>query len=207
MPELANTAGFMLYPRGFLGAVTSPSIKRQPRPYAGTVSRLQNNMNFFLGGGNAAGKLEVNENVETLYALMITKPISVGDFEFREKILKCALSAFGTNQFDYWYSLQSKSPAAGELHRAFLRDTLRFISEGQRDQMLETWNVLITHADRGELKSTMDEAAVQFFGLTQGGLVRQPRNSDLLDVLQQWTGQPGGFEDLLFTLHILFGIQ
>jgi hypothetical protein len=149
----------------------------------------------------------VNENVEALYAQMITRVDTLNEFEFREKLLKVALSAFGTPQFDFWYSQQKFSPSAGDLHRDFLEDTLHFIEYGTRSQHMETWNVLVSYSDKGERENVLSEQAAQFFGITSNGLRREPRNSNLIDVLCAWTGQPGGFADLLFTLHILFGVQ
>ena len=206
MPELAQSAGFILYPRGFFGAVMSPSIKKQPKPFSGSVNRLQPNVNLF-HNQRSGDSIMINENVEMLYAQLISREDTIDNFEFREKILKTALAAFGTPMFDFWYSQQKYSPSAGDLHREFLEDTLLFIETGTRSQHLETWNVLVTFSDKGDRENVLTERAAEFFGITSQGIRREPRHSSLIDVLCAWTAQPGGFMDLLFTLHILFGVQ
>lgn len=206
MPELAQSAGFILYPRGFFGAVTTPSIKKQPKPFSGSVNRLQPGVNLF-HNQRSGDTITVNENVETLYAQLISRVDTIDNFDFREKLLKVALGAFGTPMFDFWYSQQKYSPSAGDLHREFLEDTLQFIQTGVRSQHLETWNVLVTFSDRGERENVLSDKAAEFFGISSHGVRREPRNSNLVDVLSAWTSQPGGFTDLLFTLHILFGVQ
>lgn len=207
MPDLAHSAAFMLYPRGFFGAQYAPSIKKSPRPFATAVNRLQNNLSL-LRGMTSGDQIVVNENIELLYGKMISEVVTFNNFEFREKVLNAALSAFGTNSFDFWYTQQRYSPSSGELHRAFLADTLDFIENGTRNQHLETWNVLVSFGDRGERTSVIDEKAAEFFGLSSNGIgrIRRQNNSDLVDVIQQWVSHPGGFADLLFTLHILFGM-
>jgi len=207
MANLATDApAFMLYPRGFFGAALSPHIEKQPKPFSGDVNRLSNNLNYFKRG-EGGSTLMVNENVEELYAAMITRVTTFQDFEFRERVLRVALAAFGTHAFDYWYTQQRYSPSCGELHRDFLVDTLRFIQGERRTQVPATWNVLIDYTDKGEKVSVLDEASADFFGISSNGQSRQPRNTNLIDVIQMWVGQPGGFEDLLFTMHILFGVQ
>lgn len=205
MPELANSAGFMLYPRGFFGAVAAPAIKRQPRPFAKEVNRLQNDLNIFLS--QSGGKLTLNENVEALHARMVNDFVSFGDFDFREKVLKTALKAFGTLDFYMWYSQQKYSPSAGEMHRAFLIDTLKFIEHGERRMPVNNWNDLISYADKGEPNATLSEEACEFFGISSNGIVRERRNYDLLDIIAKWTSQPGGWQDMLGSLHIFFGVQ
>lgn len=201
MPE----AALMLYPRGFYGGISSPSTEKQPKPFASKVARLQNNLNF-LQGLRPGVRQEVNEKVEDLYRQLITRE-GIDKMIFRRKVLQTALTAFGTHRFDYWYSQQMYSPAAGDLHRDFLVDTLRFISTGERHVNVMTWNSLIGFSDQGERVSVLDEYAKEFFGISTGGFNRIPRNNDLIDVIRQWCSQPGGLSDLLCTMHILFGAQ
>lgn len=204
MPDLAGSEGFMLYPRGFFGAVAKPAIQKLPRP--NDVSRLQPSLSL-LGGMRRGDALVANENVERLYAKLISRELSLADFDFRQSVLEAALDAFGTKDFCFWYLQQKNSPSAGELHRDFLLDTLRFIETGERGIVLENWNMLIGYSDHGQLKTSVSEDAAKFFGLSTPGVRREARleHYDLIQVIQKWVSQPGGFRDLLMTLHILFG--
>jgi hypothetical protein len=51
----------------------------------------------------------------------------------------------------------------------------------------------------------LSERAQEFFGVPAFGLSRQPQNSELIEVLQAWVSQPDGMEDLLGSMHVLFG--
>lgn len=206
MPELAQSAGFVLYPRGFFGAELKPSIKKHINPFSSEVKRLQPSVALF-HNQKSGDQIKVNEDVEALYAQLISRVNTVDDFAFRESILVAALGAFGTQQFDFWYSQQQYIPSAGNLHREFLEDTLQFIETGTRSMHLQTWNDLINSNDTGHRQKVMSDRALEFFGISSNGIRREPRNSDLKDVLIAWTSQPGGFADLLFTLHILFGVR
>jgi hypothetical protein len=206
MPELAQSAGFILYPRGFFGAELKPSIKKHINPFSSEVKRLQPSVSLF-HNNRSGDPVKVNEDVEALYAQLISREETIDDFVFREAILNCALSAFGTQQFDFWYSQQQYIPSAGNLHREFLEDILQFISTGTRCMHLQTWNDLINSNDTGHRQTVLSEKAMAFFGVSSNGLRRESRNSRLVDVLIAWTSQPGGFMDLLFTLHILFGVR
>lgn len=202
MPDLASQGALMLYPRGFLGARLGPQIKKYPRPTDAQVRSLQNNVQLFQPG---VASLPSNENVENLFRQYINGSASMGDARFRKKVLITALTAFGTPFFDYWFVQQLHSPSSGDLHRAFLDDTIKFIREGRRDQALETWASLLDFTDSGEVNTQVSEYAAEFFGISTNGQQRIRRMSSLNEIIQDWTSKPNGFGDLLHTLHVLFG--
>jgi hypothetical protein len=203
-----RSGGLMLFPRGFYGAQATETISRHPRPFAQQLSRLANHIGILHQAPAEQQRARVNENVESLYAHLITHGKSLDDFEFRKELYVTALAAFGTQRFDEWYLQQQYSPAAGELHQDFLNDTLRFIDQGERQLSIENWNSLLVFTDHpSHRESVMDEHARAFFGISGDGLNREPRNAFLIDVLPQWLSHPGGHADLLNTLHILFGTQ
>jgi hypothetical protein len=202
MSSLVSNGGFTIYPRGYLGAVLAPRIEKSPAPFESEYRKLQNNLNLFQ---SSAGQIAVNENVESLYSKYIRNSYKAESFDFRKLVLITALGAFGTDAFDFWYLKQFESPSVGDMHRRFLEDCLRFILTGRREMTLETWDSLIDYSDAGELRAPVSEYTAEFFGITSNGYVRQRRNTMLVDVLQDWCAQPNGLEDLLLSLHVLFG--
>jgi hypothetical protein len=200
MPKEA--VNLRLFPRGFLGAEIRPQIERTPQPFADAVARQQFRVQDFK---TVDSDLFANPHVEALYAKYIKQSATTGDFSFREQILKVALEAFGTMNFEFWFLAQFKSPACGDLHNRFLTDTLRFISEGRREMALETWGALLTITDEGDQVGAIGEYARDYFGMDSNRFVHGRRNTTLVDVLQQWCSHPNGMEDLLGTLHLLFG--
>lgn len=199
---MSNNTPFKIYPRGFLGVRLEGRVERRA---------LLNDTNLgvrFFQSIMMANRNDVdhsNPDVEALYAQYIRREAQTLSFDYRKKVLIVALAAFGTSQFDFWYRLQLKSPTIADLHRRFLEDTLRFIRTGKREMALETWNVLVTADDKGEQKSELSEYANEFFGISSGGYSRYSQNTSLTEVIQNWCSQPNGFEDLLGTLHVLFG--
>ena len=193
---------FKIYPRGFLGAHLRERIERS--------QRLQENNNGFMPVKFSAFKKpngvdDFNHEVDGLYASYIKRSADSCSFEFRNKILHAALRAFGTPNFQFWFQSQFASPVLTDLHHRFLDDCLQFITTGRRDQSLETWSAIV-HIDNDDAGiGKLSECAQEFFGISANGLHRYPRNTQLIGVIQDWCSQPNGIEDLLGTLHILFG--
>ncbi|WP_144106603.1 hypothetical protein [Paraburkholderia sp. BCC1886] len=198
MPNIDT--GFRLYPRGFLGKAMGPRLAAKPKPYdvrlrtAPTVTIVQPQLNT----------ADASPVVETIYAQYIKRPIETNTFDFREKILLAALDAFGHPNFLSWYEAQLQSPSVGDTHLRFLDDTLRFISTGRRNMSLETWASFLQMSEGGVRPAVVAPYAASYFEARLG------RSNDrspvsLIETIIAWTSQPGGFEDLLGTLHLLFG--
>lgn len=193
---------FKLYPRGFLGAMLEGRIEKKTemretglgwRFANAVVMRNQNEIDHS------------HPDVERLYSQYINRAPNCTSFEFKRDVLKTALTAFGTPLFDFWYRMQFKSPASGSLHREFLEDTLHFIQEGRRNVSLETWGSLLNGEEGRQGSDQISLYAEEFFGITSGGVHRYPSNRQLTEVIQRWCSKPNGLEDLLCTMHLLFG--
>lgn len=190
-----------LYPRGFLGRMLGTRIERRS-------GLRENNLGFSLQKLNVMRDPksfeEANAAVEALYGQYIKQAVKMSDFDFRRDVLVTALNAFGTHDFYTWYVAQFRGPSCGDLHRRFLDDTLSYIMNGHRDLSLENWDALLEITDAGAEKFVVSDTARQFFGIRETNVPYEGR-SRLTDVIQMWCSQPNGMEDLLGTLHILFG--
>lgn len=175
-----------LYPRGFLGEVITGAA----------ASRM----------GQGQFRSVPNPSVEALYVQYINRACNTTTVEFRRKVLTVALKAFGTRDFEVWISSQRQSPVAGDNHNGFIDDTLQFIMEGKRDLAIENWLPLIELADQGERMHEHTPRAREFFGIQEPGFhYRQPQNRNMIDVIQSWCSHSSGIEDMLCTMHVLFG--
>jgi hypothetical protein len=193
---------FSIYPRGFLGDRVGEGVDRliqRPDP----IFRMVQHTFKFPQMPNV--KAYSNKAIDSLYAAYINRNGDTTSMAYREKVLKCALSAFGTDRFDLWYSKQFVSPSVGDTHHRFLDDTLRFIATGQRGMYLDVWRSLLRYNDEPDTRELLTPAAADFFGINTPGVRRQPVNASMVEIIQRWTAQPNGFEDLLCTMHILFG--
>lgn len=200
MPDVAASAvGLRVYPRGFLGGNIGVPMKPTKRPFEELVLRHQYHPGMF-----SLPKLPVlaNHNIENITSKFLKQSMAILDVEFRELVLKVALGAFGTQDFRQWIYAQHDAGTTGELHIDFLQDTLNFIQYGKRDLSLSNWLPMLTLADVGSNVTPVEERVKLFFSDPE---TERERNASLVDVIQRWCSQDGGFEDMIQTLHVLFG--
>jgi hypothetical protein len=193
---------FKIYPRGFYGSPLSARVALTP-------GLVENNFGFHQyitkSVRSANSPQDANEAIEQLYWAYINHRADCLSFEFKAKVFKLGLHAFGTQNFYEWFCKQLTSPVCGDLHGRFLQDILHFISEGKRDLPLENWSDLLGFKDGGGIENKISVYALDFFGASAQGITRHAKNRALPEVFAAWCAQPNGFEDLLGTLRILFG--
>lgn len=193
--------GFRLYPRGFLGALPVPKVEKDRPQSTATIKHGQLHLTTF---NPRDPQMNANDTVEHLYADYMKEAGEVLSMEFRTKVLHAALHAFGTTSFFHWFREQSSSPAFGDMHQRFLIDTLRFLQGNRREMALVVWDQVLDIEDATPLKSQYINLADEFFGATLRD-AQAKRNDSVVDVIQLWCTRPNGIEDLLQTLHLLFG--
>lgn len=199
---MSDLQKFRVYPRGFLGIDIARHFERTPKPF--TVE-FSNHQYRATGGMQDGNEIPVNPHVENIYSTYLKNEINVSSLEFREKVLSVAFDAFGVSRFDVWMLAQFKNPAAGDFHRRFLEDTIKFIQTGKRDIPLETWGALIQITDEGNHIGSMPESIREFFDLGAQPNNQNKWNLSVVDIVTDWCSHDGGFEDLIGTLHIFFG--
>lgn len=200
MPDLAPVfKGYRVYPRGFLGASLGEQIKPSDNP--AVTDLLQHNYHPDWFKANKPPR-EINKNVEMLWAKLNSTSHQIDNIEFREHILRVALKAFGTQSFLDWTYANVEAPSTGELHMDFIRDTLRYIDTGQRTLNIFTWLSLLSKTEVIANKTPDDGTLKEHFIDAPTGVAR---NHTVIDVIQRWCSQTGGFADLGTSLHILFG--
>lgn len=209
----ADLDQFRLYPRGFLGAPMDIRIEASaPKPEPRMV--YQTDLSLV---DAPVSTVVPNPTIETLYAKYIRNAAESMSFDFRKRLWIVALQAFGTNNFRYWYEQQHLSPRAGDMHRRFLEDTLRFIVTGKQRSLdiVTGWNVLVTLEDSTDSAGRVSDISQELFrdfgmgcsdGLEVAETNARPANFiDTADVIQAWVSRVNGTEDLLLSLHVLFG--
>lgn len=199
MPEATGT--FKVYPRGFLGAQLKERVEQEQRLREDNHGFTAVKVSAFKKSNSVS---DYNHEVEALYAAYIKSAPDVTSFEFRRRVLVAAMHAFGSSNFQFWYEAQMQSPVLGDLQARFLDDTLKFLRTGRREMSLETWAAILT-IENNDGRLGMSEYACDFFGITSKGQHRYSQNTLLTEVIQLWCSKHNGLEDLLGSLHILFG--
>lgn len=133
--------------------------------------------------------------VETLYEFHVNRTINTTAWPYRKQVLETALSLFGN--FEQWLKDQYNNSRVSGHNEEFLKDTLQFIRTGRRDLCLESWIELVAEGnDLGH--------AAELTRVSPSDLILKRGETTIL-LLQNWCSQPKGLEDLVGTLHILFG--
>jgi len=140
-----------------------------------------------------------NKPVEMLYEDSLRTPALVNDFDFQERIIKAASAAFGAPVITDWLALQVNTPSVTIQHRNFLLDTLNYVSGQGRRMDPALWFPLLSSGNVGPGVSIM---AAKYFIADDGGYALPQSKGGFL---AHWLGQPGGTQDLLTSLRIIFG--
>jgi hypothetical protein len=188
-----------LYVRGFFG-----SMRMSTETYQGNRSRPI--LSVFDLNPEALKHVVCNESVVEIYNAVLRRQVIHTDFEFRERVIKVALNAFGVKNFETWVKLQKESPTFTQLHADFITDTVRFIATGKRNLPSMTWERLIGPGSNDPTSEIEFDQSV-FQHLPTGYSVRnqQVTDANLPNVLAKWLSHSGGFTDLVMTLYTLFG--
>lgn len=135
--------------------------------------------------------------VGLLYQLLMDQGVNHQSWDhFYAPVLKSALRLFG--DFGQWLVLQNQNPNLVGYSREFLKDTLDFIRTGKRSIGVHLWMDLI--ADGGDLHHPR---AVPFKLLSTP--IQANASEATVQVLHSWISRHNGLEDLLVSLHLLFG--
>lgn len=144
-----------------------------------------------------------NPIIERLFEEWRTRTRKSTDVAFIEDVINAAIHAFGTLNMYEWCFMQTVSPYFTANHRQFLNETFTFIETGKRKFSHPTWMRLL----RLELADPEDAkvyyAYQDFFRVKDPVLLKPPM--DIFALIERWMAQPGGFDDMLQTLHVLFG--
>jgi hypothetical protein len=188
-----------LYVRGFFG-----SMNMSTETYQGGRNRPI--LSVFDLNPEALKHVVCNESVVEVYNQLIRRVVISTDFDYRERVLKVALRAFGVKNLQQWIMLQAESPTFTQLHADFLMDTVRYIATGKRQLPVQTWERLIgAGTNDPATKIVFDPAVLQMIPTGYSVRKQQPTESNLPNVLSLWLRHPGGFTDLVTTLYTLFG--
>lgn len=190
----------VLYPRGFIGFDTGLiTDKTSGIDLDAWVKSIKLNKPIMGASSPYKGIPQVDE----LWKEYQTGINLITNFEFREKILNTALVSFGTKSFYEWCSLQQKNIYFTSLHKKFLNDTFNFLNGNKRSIANTTWQSLLCMKEA----NLQDAAALfninDYFRMNEIACYR--KSFKLSDTLISWYQQESGVEDLLMTLHILFG--
>lgn len=146
-------------------------------------------------------------------------------FDFREYLLRVAITVFNEVNFKSWIELQNSNPHYTSTHKEFIIDTLTYLCTGVRNFNVETWPMLlgIKIANERDTKTVVnlnkyfsdhtlrmspisdvpEESKGSYINFHTPDFI--PINDGLVDVISRWTSHRDGYKDLIYSLYAIFG--
>lgn len=145
--------------------------------------------------GNGVIVTKGDATIETLYNFHVTNTINTTTWPFRKEVLDSALRLFGN--FEDWLNDQLKNPRVVGYNQDFIKDCLLFTRTGRRELSVQNWLELVTESDNIQSSTEFSKVSSLHPSLNRG--------EASIQLIQNWCSHPSGIEDLIWSLHILFG--
>lgn len=196
---------FKCYPSGFLGSDIVPTTK--PIDLEKIKSQLFDLSIVTNPDGHTANLEVVRLNKIAQFADERYKT-----FDFKEEVLRAAVKAFDANTILEWIEVQRMSPYFNDYHVKWIDETLMFVFAGKvRSLSTSNWESLF-RINPGAGSKVATEVIKHFFynqPLPRGQYLEPHRvygpNLRLVDFIALWAGVPGGIDDIVASLNLLFG--
>lgn len=134
--------------------------------------------------------------VHELYLIFTNEPRLSVTWDFRKRVIQLAQSLFGGN-FN-WFIRQDKNAMVTDQNYLFLLDTVRFIATGHRRLSIYTWPALLTYdVPVGKAVDSRDEISKLY--------IETAMATDTDTLISKWLSRKNGFDDMMYTLNMLFG--
>ena len=144
-----------------------------------------------------------SQTVKRLMDLYRTGDPKVHSWEFARQVLDIAMKKIGPSPAEWLIVQYALNDYAYGTNLKFLDDTIKYLTTGQRDIQLVTWEGLVMRNPErrpGEASSQRAEAPLKALKAAFGPALKGD------DIYRQWLGaREDGLADLMRTLYILFG--
>lgn len=136
-------------------------------------------------------------DVNLVYDQMMQRSVNSNGWSYQKRVLQVAMNCF--NDFSQFLLIQKNNPFLYGYNYEFLIDTLRYIQTGRRRVSIQNWLPLLleNHAPNNAWRDRAVSRDIQDFLQAVG---RSDSN-----VVSNWVSHPGGLNDLVVSLYIMFG--
>jgi hypothetical protein len=201
---LENTGALKIYPSGFMGSASQPQT---------AVIDLRAMSRELVQSGLTIKKspYTANLNVVELDMAAVSGTADSRSFEYCERVLKVALTAFGVQRVLPWIEAQLQSPEMSDNHKNYIDETLLFAIAGRGRRMSNnSWKAILTVGDNTLSKKTTSGVVNHLIkGLrdpkTDISLLGNREDLTFKELIGMWVTQPGGIRDLRAGLTVFFG--
>ncbi len=145
-------------------------------------------------------RFEMRKGDPRMHALFVeftNFPKRAVTWEFQRKIIDLAQELF---EGEYsWFIRQDSNALVKDQNYAFILDTVRYVATGRRKFSIHTWPALVSYEVPLIAESVSGRREI-FFLMDQ---LKVPSQTNAL--IQRWLSWPDGFNDMVYTMHLLFG--
>jgi hypothetical protein len=186
-----------IYPSGFMGSAKVPQTEGFD---AAALAKQIFNRSQVIPPNKYTASVEVRAMWET----MVAGGAEAITFEFKERVLKLALSHFAEVTFTDWIQMQWDCPEYGDNHSRWIDETLKFVFQGT-PRSLNTWS-WCTVLSLGDNTKNVKKFSPTAKKLLFNGAFQENRVDTVIpSFVIRWVRQPNGISDLAASLHVLFG--
>lgn len=188
------------YPAGFLGN------KEVPQTDLVESNKILDQLNKAFGRSvnHRRPVHTANAQIDLLWLKALSMSAECKTFEFKELIIKASLTAFGTDSFSEWLSVQYQNPEYTKMHHRFIDETLQYIQNGtKREMSVNNWTVLLT-------SNVVENNTEKYTDVQQKFLLSNVNGKlnihlSIRELILMWLRQKNGINDLMGSLFIMFG--
>jgi len=181
-----------IYPSGYLGSSLVAA-------YVATQEVITKQF-MMISTTETFNKKDITGSAEVVSLVNASQSDTKNDFLLNEKILECALEAFGTFDLAEWIKINYDSGLSFN-HKLFIEETLLYIFNGtKRTVSNASWGILLTYNGN---ESGQDKKMLEF----TNSCINNP-DAHVLDIkriIWKWCARNGGIDDMLSSLNVLFG--
>lgn len=182
-----------IYPSGFLGSSTVAMIEES------AVQAVRQRL-FGTVVNSELPAFSANRDISALWKEVVSGTQDFKSFEFKERIVRAAITAFGTKTIKAWVEAQHRSEYHTPYHQSWIEETLNYVLASKpRAYPWSVWFPLMRCGQGEPIKGT--SMAVRRI------LEESPdvRALSVEDFIVMWCRQPDGVNDLIASLNIVFG--
>lgn len=158
------------------------------------------NREYSGGQSKASKRFEIRQGdprVHDLFVEFTNFPKLAITWEFQKRVINLAQDLFAGEYS--WFIRQDANAMLTDQNYAFVLDTIRYIATGTRKFSIHTWPTLLSY-DVPIVTESVEGRREIYFLMEKLTVATQTEK-----FIAQWLSHKDGFNDLMYSMHMLFG--
>lgn len=144
--------------------------------------------------GNQVVPDQGHRGVDHLLDCLFSGKVNSNGFSYYREVFPVAMEIY--SDFPTFLRTQKNNPFLYGYNYEFLLDTLKFIQTGCRKVSIHNWKPLLAEWAEPHSDHRQRASSGQLDGMCRYTTV---------DIVSQWCSHPGGFDDMVMTMGLMFG--